>query len=292
MRFFVGLHHPSDARHFGACFISVNALRARKTMPGVSDWIMDSGAFTEISRHGGYRHGVEAYADEIVRWSSSGRLLAAACQDYMCEPHIIARTGLSVERHQELTIERYDALLSALANRGCRVPVLPVLQGYAPEEYTRHVAMYGARLAPDAWVGVGSVCKRNGSLSAILGVLGAVHDAGPRLRLHGFGLKTNALRAPVVRARLYSADSMAWSFQARQQGRDANDPAEARRWALRFGFDSDGNSRETWRTIGINEADDWQTPPELVGAPAAPERFPRRARKAPAAPQLSLPEVA
>jgi hypothetical protein len=293
VRFFVGLHHPSDARHFGAAFISVNALRARKSFPGVSDWILDSGAFTEISRHGGYRHGVEAYADEIVRWSSSGRLLAAACQDFMCEPHIIAKTGLSVERHQELTIERYDALRAALADRGCSVPVLPVLQGYKPEEYERHVAMYGARLAPDAWVGVGSVCKRNGSVSAILDVLYAVRDAAPWFRLHGFGLKTNALRCAVIRCCLLAtADSMAWSFQARRQGRNANDPREARRWARRFGFDSDGNPRETWRTIGINEADDWQTPPELVGAPEAPERFPRRARKPPAAPQLSFPEVA
>lgn len=279
MRFFVGLHHPSDARHFGCCFVSVNALRKRKTFE-VYDWIMDSGAFTEVSRFGGYRDGVESYADEIVRWSSSGRLLAAVCQDYMCEPHIVAKTGLSVLRHQELTVERYDALRAALFARGCSVPVLPVLQGYAPEEYARHVEMYGERLAPDAWVGVGSVCKRNGSVNSILDVLCAVREAAPRFRLHGFGLKTTALSCAVIRCCLLAtADSMAWSFQARQQGRDANDPGEAKRWARRFGFDSDGNARETWRTIGVNESDDWQTPKELWGVTESAPRFPRPQRR-------------
>lgn len=269
MRFFIGLHHPSDARHFGACLVSVNALRRRQWFR-VSDWMLDSGAFTEISRHGGYREGPEAYAREIVRWSSSGRLLAAVTQDYMCEPAVVEKTGLSVLRHQELTIERYDQLSEELRRLACPTLLLPVLQGYAPTDYARHVEMYGERLAPDAWVGVGSVCKRNGSVQAIVDVLGAIWDVAPRLRLHGFGLKTNALRAPVIRSLLYSADSLAWSFHARKQGRDSNDPNEGKRWARGFGVDDEGVGRESWRSIGITENDDWQTPrPEPVEALAA-----------------------
>lgn len=272
MRFFFGLHHPSDARHFGAAFLSVNALRRRKWM-AATDWIMDSGAFTEISRHGEYRHGVEDYGREIVRWSqpmaTTGRLLAAVCQDYMCEPAIVEKTGLSVERHQEKTIARYDALRAWLGDWNnvppgvhC-APVLPVLQGYAPSDYVRHLAMYGARLEPGAWVGVGSVCKRNGSVRSILDVLIAIKDARPDLQLHGFGLKTSALSAPVVRCLLSTADSAAWSYHARKQGRDANDPDEAARWGRRFGVNRDGIARESWRTIGVNEAEEWQTPREL-----------------------------
>lgn len=41
------------------------------------------------------------------------------------------------------------------------------------------------------------------------------------------GGRLTALRDPRVRALLYSADSMAWSFSARKQGRDANCPLEA-----------------------------------------------------------------
>ncbi len=60
---------------------------------------MDSGAFTEISTHGLYRHDVTEYAAEIRRWATngSGRLLTAVSQDWMCEPFIVVKTGLSVE---------------------------------------------------------------------------------------------------------------------------------------------------------------------------------------------------
>lgn len=229
MRFFTGLHQPSDARHFDGAFVSVNRLRTRKAPMHVGDWIMDSGAFTEISRHGGYRHDVSSYAAEIRRWSAngSGRLLAAAAQDFMCEPFIVKITGLSVAEHQRLTIARYDALR---AEDTGGVYILPVLQGFEPADYVRHVESYGARLAHGVWVGVGSVCKRNGSPDQVAAVLMAIKGARPDLLLHGFGLKTTALAHPFVRSMLHSADSMAWSFAARKQGRNANDWREAVRW--------------------------------------------------------------
>ena len=55
MMFYVGLHQPSDAKHFDHAFISVNRIRRRKKAIGAGAWIMDSGAFTEISQHGEYR---------------------------------------------------------------------------------------------------------------------------------------------------------------------------------------------------------------------------------------------
>lgn len=228
MRFFTGLHQPSDARHFDAAFISVNRLRTRKGPFKVGDWIMDSGAFTEISTHGCYRHSVAEYAEQIRRWRGNGNLLAAVSQDWMCEPWIIERTGLSVAEHQRLTIERYDALLAQEVG----VYVLPVLQGYEPREYAEHVRAYGARLAPGAWVGVGSVCKRNGDPRAVAAVLLAIRRERADLRLHGFGLKTTALAHPTVRALLYTADSMAWSMTARRDRPGLqNDYREALRWA-------------------------------------------------------------
>jgi hypothetical protein len=188
---------------------------------------MDSGAFTEISTYGHYRSTAAEYAAEIRRWSKNGNLLAAVAQDYMCEPFIVAKTGLSVKRHQELTVARYDELLSADTGG---VYILPVLQGYAPADYIRHVDMYGTRLSPDMWVGVGSICKRNGDPQAIQAVLSAVKSTRPDLRLHGFGLKTTALGDPWIQSMLYTADSMAWSYSARKQGRNANDWREAVRW--------------------------------------------------------------
>lgn len=129
--------------------------------------------------------------------------------------------------HQMRTIERYDAL-RPLVNG---VYVMPVLQGYTVDDYLRHLDMYGDRLAPGAYVGVGSVCKRNTNVGSIETILLAIKRARPDLRLHGFGLKSTALGSALVRDALHSADSMAWSFAARRQGRDANDWREAARWA-------------------------------------------------------------
>lgn len=230
MRFFTGLHQPSDTQHFDAAFVSVNRLRARKSPMKVGDWIMDSGAFTEVTTHGRYRHSVEEYAAEIRRWAGNGNLLAAVAQDYMCEPFVIAKTGLSVAEHQRLTVERYDALLACETG----VYIMPVLQGFTPAEYVAHVQLYGDRLAQGQWVGVGSVCKRNGDPWAIRQVLGAIVAVRPDLRLHGFGLKTTALGSGMIRAMLHTADSMAWSFSARKQGRNANDWREAKAWVARI----------------------------------------------------------
>jgi hypothetical protein len=225
MRFFIGLHQPSDAKHFDAVFMSVNRLRPRRKF-GVQDWIMDSGAFTEIARHGHYRSSVEDYAKEIARWHGNGNLLAAVAQDYMCEAFVLEKTGFTVEKHQQLTVERYDALAAI----PLPVQIMPVLQGYRPEEYVDHIRMYGDRLKENMWVGVGSVCKRNGNARSIEEVLLSIHHERPDLKLHGFGLKNTALSSGLVRRLLATADSMAWSFHARKNGRNANDWQEAKRW--------------------------------------------------------------
>ena len=95
-------------------------------------------------------------------------------------------------------------------------------QGYAPQTYVDHIRQYGDRLKPGMWVGVGSVCKRNGDPEAIEEVLLAIKAERSDLRLHLFGVKTTALRSKLIRDMAYTADSMAWSFAARREGRDAN----------------------------------------------------------------------
>lgn len=224
MRFYVGLHQPSDAQHFERCMVSINRLRRRKSEFKVGEWMMDSGAFTELKDHGRYRSTPSEYANEARRWIGNGQLAVIVSQDYMCEPFILEKTGLSVEEHQRLTIDRYDELLDLIDGDSY---VLPVLQGYWPDEYLAHIEQYGGRLTQGAWVGVGSVCKRNSDVEQIEQVLAPIHAARPDLRLHGFGVKLTALQSSIVRNCLYSADSMAWSFSARKQGRDGNDWREA-----------------------------------------------------------------
>ena len=222
-RLFIGLHQPSDAQYFDAAFVSVNRLRKRKSDFLVGDWIMDSGAFTEIATYGRYRESVDGYVKQIERWRKCGNMLAAVSQDYMCEAWILEKTGLTIADHQRLTIERYDAIQAKTT-----VCIMPVLQGFASADYVAHVRSYGYRLTKGMWVGVGSVCKRNGDPGAIYDVLSAIKAERPDLRLHGFGLKTTALADGGVFDLLHTADSMAWSFAARKQGRNANDYREAK----------------------------------------------------------------
>ena len=224
IQFYVGLHQPADAKHFERACVSINRIRNRKGPFVIDRWIMDSGAFTEIATHGHYRTSVATYAAEARRWIGNGTLEAIVAQDYMCEPFILKKTGLSVAQHHRLTIERYDELL----DEDVGAPILPTLQGFDPADYARHVELYGARLSFGQWVGVGSVCKRNGSAIDVVNVLSTIKMVRPDLRLHGFGLKRTALLHPGVRALLHSADSMAWSYAARKQGRRANDWNEAK----------------------------------------------------------------
>ena len=241
--FYVGLHQPSDGKHFDLACISINRLRSRKKPIG-SKLLIDSGAFTELAQHGKYRHSVSEYAAQLFRLWNSGcaDIMAAVAQDFMCEPFMLAKTKATgacdgtVEDHQRLTIERYDALLIELHKLfGETIPfhVLPVLQGFSPADYARHVVAYGPRLVKEMWVGVGSVCKRQGDPRLVAAVLRAVKAIRPDLRLHGFGVKLTSLRDRAVRSLLATADSMAWSFSARKQGRSANDWHEAKAFVER-----------------------------------------------------------
>ncbi|HSR90201.1 MAG TPA: hypothetical protein VLK88_02765 [Gemmatimonadales bacterium] len=223
MKFFIGVHTVSDAHRFSRSMVSLNRLRTRKSDFRVNEWILDSGVFTDVLKYGRHRTSVEDYATVIKRWARCGTLAAAVTQDWMCEPVMLARTGLTVAEHQRRTIEGYDQLVPLAAP----VPILPVLQGWRPADYVAHVRAYGPRLAPGAWVGIGSVCKRNNSPGAIEQQLLAIHAIRPDLRLHGFGVKTTALRSGLIRSLLWSSDSMAWSFAARYEGRNQNHWSEA-----------------------------------------------------------------
>lgn len=230
MQFYVGLHQPSDARHVDRCMVSYARLRGRRSDFPARAWMLDSGAFSELTRHGAYRDAPEVYARAVGRWAGCGQLQAAVSQDWMCESFVLAATGLSLADHQRLTIERYDALRALVPPS---IHLMPVIQGYLPQQYATHVTAYGDRLRPGMWAGVGSVCKRNGRPGDAAAVLRAVHQARPDLRFHAFGLKLTALESAEVRGLLHSADSMAWSYAARRDGRDANDWREAVAYAAR-----------------------------------------------------------
>jgi hypothetical protein len=222
MKFYVGLHHPSEAWPFERSMISVLALRGRKRNFRVNDWILDSGAFSQINAKGKFIMSPGQYASQIQRWARCGNLVGAVCQDWMCEPFILERTRKTIREHQELTTESY----AQLSLRCPEIYILPVLQGYSARDYTEHINWYGKLLLPGAWVGIGSVCKRNARPGVIEDILVAIKSVRPDLRLHGFGVKLSALKNGTVRSLLESSDSMAWSVANRRAGHQ-NDPRRA-----------------------------------------------------------------
>jgi hypothetical protein len=159
---------------------------------------------------------------------------AVSVLDGMCEPHMLALTGGTVADHIRWTVKSFDAIRAAgISRKGRDDLLLPVLQGWERDDYLRCIDAYGDRIAPGAWVGIGTMCKRQSRVAVVADILEAIRKARPDIRLHAFGLKLTALKVRAIRDLLFSADSMAWSYSARKQGRDGNDPMEAYRFVLK-----------------------------------------------------------
>jgi hypothetical protein len=195
--FLLGTHQPGWlATAKVPLFVSDRRLRNYRTLPrAVVPWALDSGAFSELAIHGSWSHGPtpEQYVERIRRYQREiGRLLWAAPQDWMCEPFIVAKTGLSVAEHQVRTVANFCILRRLVPE----LPIIPVVQGWTvPNDYLRCVELYraaGVDLANEPLVGVGSVCRRQAAADVAV-LLNALHAHG-LTRLHGFGVKLQGLR--------------------------------------------------------------------------------------------------
>jgi hypothetical protein len=233
VKFYLGAHHPHWLRLAGVpLFVSRRSLGRYKTLPrAAAPWALDSGGFTELAMHGEWKTTPSDYVAEVRRYRDEiGSLDFAAPQDWMCEPAMLARTGLRVADHQQRSTNNYLELRALAPD----LPFIPVLQGWSIVDYWCHAEQYeaaGVRLSTLPLVGVGTVCRRQhmGTASTILQSL---HADG--LRLHGFGLKLTGLRNAAQF--LASADSMAWSYNARREppmlGHTHKNCANCMPWAM------------------------------------------------------------
>jgi hypothetical protein len=210
--FYLGTHNPSWLARvrFPLC-VSHRRLRRYRRLPTARcAWLLDSGAFSELSLHGGWAQTPERYVAAVRRYGQEiGRLAWAAPQDWMCEPGMLARTGLSMREHQRRTVANFVRLRKLAPE----LPIFPVIQGWRLDDYLRCVDAYGrvgVDLTTEPLVGVGSVCRRQAT-AEVGEIVGHLSSLG--LRLHGFGIKADGLRR--TGSRLTSADSMAWSFHGR-----------------------------------------------------------------------------
>ncbi len=230
--FLLGTHQPGwlGKPEIGAgrvrLFVSDRRLRVYRKLPvAVAPWACDSGGFTELQKYGRWTVTPSQYVARLRRYRDEiGSLMWAAPQDWMCEPIVInggvangqrfAGTRLSVSEHQYRTVVNYAQLRKLAPD----LPIIPVLQGWQPDDYLRCLDLYASLIGLDLTtmplVGLGSVCRRQGTVAAL-------HRAG-LTRLHGFGFKTLGLQQLATQPhRLVSADSMAWSDTARKLRRPA-----------------------------------------------------------------------
>ncbi len=214
MKFYLGTHKVAQHwwEHRVPLFVSRRTLMGRKTLPQArSHWALDSGGFTELSMYGEWRTTVPEYVMDVQRFAVEiDHLGWVAPQDWMCEPHMLEKTGLTIREHQHRTVQNFLQLRDMLG-----MQVIPVLQGWALEDYWRCWEEYsrvGVDLENEPVVGLGSVCRRQNTSEAGLIVR---ELARANLRLHYFGAKVTGLdRFHDV---LASADSLAWSYQARRE---------------------------------------------------------------------------
>lgn len=222
MRFYLGTHQVnwlwdrSQGRGV-PLFVSRRRLAQRKTLRrAAAPWALDSGGFTELSLHGRWLVTPAQYCAEVRRYRDEiGSLEWAAPQDWMCEPQVCSQTfphlshTQAVEIHQRRSVDNYLELRALAPD----LPWVPVLQGWTEGDYLRCAELFereGVDLR-SVRVGIGTVCRR-GATAEVERLVVRLHDQG--IALHGFGLKTLALRrlAPY----LASSDSLAWSLAARK----------------------------------------------------------------------------
>lgn len=67
IRFYIGLHQPSDAQRFARCCIHVQRLATRRMPLGCTELLLDSRAFNELRLHGRYRSSAAQFADQVHR---------------------------------------------------------------------------------------------------------------------------------------------------------------------------------------------------------------------------------
>lgn len=242
MRFYLGTHRPTWLERTPVpLFVSrrtllkANKAALRDRLPvACGRWALDSGGFTELSLFGEWRTTEAEYVRDVRRLAAeTGGLDWVAPMDWMVEPHMRALTGLSVAEHQRRTVDNFVRLRAQLGPL-----VIPVVQGWTVDDYLRCWDRYHAAGVDLEWepvVGLGSVCRRQNTAEAGLIVRRVAQQLAGR-QLHGFGVKLTGLES--FGDELGSADSMAWSFDARRAsplpGCEHKSCANCIRYALRW----------------------------------------------------------
>lgn len=186
-------------------------LRPPVLPPRTSEVAIDCGGFVATLKWGDYRY----TPDEYVAFCAGCAPTWAATMDYCCEPEVVGREGLVLERQDRTTEQAWRFWL---AYRDRPWVWVPTVQGWEVEDYRRHArdlqplvramrAHYGDGSA--FRVGIGTLCRR-ASVGMIRDVVQAVREELPGVGLHLWGVKLALLKTGAP-PDVVSVDSAAWN---------------------------------------------------------------------------------
>jgi hypothetical protein len=176
------------------------------------DWMMDSGAFSEITINGKYTFTVNEYL-HYVEMHNPGLFFN---MDYMCEPFVLEKTGGTVKEHQQKSIDNQIKIMDHIHEYNIKGDFAGCIQGWKINEYLEHIDMLKAHGLITPRMGIGSICRRD-KTEDIVKIIETVKHELPNVKLHGFGVKLKVYEYPAAHECLYSADSSAWSYDGRRE---------------------------------------------------------------------------
>ncbi|EQB05100.1 DUF7221 family queuine tRNA-ribosyltransferase-like protein [Sphingobium baderi] len=192
---------------------------------GLHSLCLDSAGFSAMTCLGGYPWTIDKYvslaACHPFRWWAS--------LDYCVEQEITGDRDEVVDRISRTIRANIDCRQRA-EDRGIAATFMPVIQGRLPSDYERCADAMPAIIERAGLIGVGSMCRR--AIHGPEGMIAVVDHLDrvlpPRLRLHLFGVKGQALPYLIPFShRVASIDSQAYGVAARaaarRQGRSKSD---------------------------------------------------------------------
>lgn len=202
--FWYGSAERWSARMVPRVMISYNAVRRLRTpWELTAPVMMDSGAFTVISRHGRYPWEPADYAAAADAWGAGVRWT----MDFPCEPSVRAAGRYTPHEAQVLTDDNSRRLFDLGAHPSS------VVQGWEISDYLSNLDILKDDGLLTGRLGIGSICRR-GRTDEIVRIIRAIKANVPGwVKLHGFGVKT-AVLGTEARFLLHSVDSSSWRFPA------------------------------------------------------------------------------
>ncbi|MPR10134.1 DUF7221 family queuine tRNA-ribosyltransferase-like protein [Microvirga tunisiensis] len=179
---------------------------------------LDCGGFVAARQYRGYAWSVDEYLDLCAaypwRWVAS--------MDYCVEPEIAGNRETVLDRISA-TVALNRACMIGARDRGILHRLMPVIQGWMPEDYARCLDRM-PDLSSFEVIGVGSMCRRH--LNGSTGILQVVeeldrHLQGSSVKLHLFGLKGIGAAELRGHPRISTVDSQAYGTRARVLAREA-----------------------------------------------------------------------